>query len=281
MMTMHLVTVTREDGTPLRYAVRAAGHGAPVMLLHGFTGSGDVWADVSARLEASYTVIRPDGLGHGETDAPEDPSLYDIERCSDDLVQIASALGYTRFGLHGYSMGGRLALGCAIRYPHRVSALSLESASPGLMGEEERAARRASDEALATRILRDGVAPFIETWERLALFDGLRRLPDKGQARLRAIRLAQRAQGLAGSLVGMGTGAQPSYWEALEGLPMPVLVMTGAQDEKFEAIGKRMATLIPRASHVSVGGAGHTVHLEQPAAWLAALGEFWAATLRG
>ena len=62
----------------------------------------------------------------------------------------------------GYSMGGRVALAAAIERPERVGSLVLESVSPGLKSEVERAARRSLDAALAERIVQGGIKEFAQ-----------------------------------------------------------------------------------------------------------------------
>jgi pimeloyl-ACP methyl ester carboxylesterase len=71
--------------------------------------------------------------------------------------------------------------------------------------------------------------------------------------------------GLASALRGLGTAALPSVWERLGELSMPVTLIAGERDGKFRAIAEEMATAIPDAEVVVVGGAGHAVHLEAPA----------------
>ncbi|MFN8560892.1 MAG: hypothetical protein U0703_04535 [Anaerolineae bacterium] len=80
--------------------------------------------------------------------------------------------------------------------------------------------------------------------------------------------------GLAGSLRGMGTGAQPSLWDQLSTLDVPVLLLCGALDARFLAINREMQTLLPRASLAVVPGAGHTVHAEQPEHFRAQIDRF-------
>jgi len=176
--------------------------------------------------------------------------------------------------LVGYSMGGRFALAYAARNPGGVRRLVLESASPGLETEDERAERRASDEVLARQIEEQGVEAFVERWEALELFESQGSLPPTTRATHRARRLLNHPRSLAASLRGMGTGALPSYWASLAGLRVPVLVVVGALDRKFSAIGARMTKLLPDARLVEVAGAGHTVHLERPDAWLGAVTAF-------
>ena len=70
----------------------------------------------------------------------------------------------------GYSMGGRLALAAALEAPHRVEALVLLSASPGIEPVEERLSRHRADEELAEWITDVGVAEFLDRWLSEPLF---------------------------------------------------------------------------------------------------------------
>lgn len=176
--------------------------------------------------------------------------------------------------LVGYSMGGRLALAYAVRNPERVRRLVLESASPGIETEEERARRREDDAALAWRIEADGIESFVAHWEAIPLFESQGRVPEETRARQREQRLSNHPASLAASLRGLGTGSLPSYWGSLPDLGVPVLVLVGELDPKFTRIGTRMAELLPRAGLTVVAEAGHTVHLERPDAWLEAVTPF-------
>ncbi|MBV9356830.1 MAG: 2-succinyl-6-hydroxy-2,4-cyclohexadiene-1-carboxylate synthase, partial [Chloroflexi bacterium] len=239
--------------------------GPPLLLLHGFMGSAESWAPRAAVFAArGMRTIAVDLIGHGRSDAPADPARYGMERCVEDLVEVLDRLHLPRAAVLGYSMGGRVALHLASAAPERVSALVLESASPGLADALERERRIASDEALADALLQDGLDAFVDRWERQPLFASQRSLPPAERDRLRAQRLRQRPLGLANSLRGYGTGRQPSLWDGLVAVATPTLLLVGALDEKFRTIGQSMVAALPRARLVLVPGAGHTVHLEQP-----------------
>lgn len=239
------------------------GSGTPLLLLHGFTGSATSWGSVVEALQPRWTIA-VDAFGHGLSDSPADPRRYAMERAVGDVAVVLDRLGVERADVLGYSMGGRLALGVAILAPDRVRRLVLESASPGLQTERERAERVAADEALAARIERDGVAPFVEYWERLPLFASQARLPRETRDAVRARRLQNDPLGLANSLRGMGSGAQPSFWERLGEVRAPTLLVTGADDAKFCGIAAAMRDRLGCARWEVVPGAGHAVHLEQP-----------------
>ena len=249
---------------------RISGAGEPIFLLHGFTGSSANWSQVVSRLDGRYQVIAPDLLGHGETESPPDPRRYRIENAAQDLIALWQSLALPPAHWLGYSMGGRLALYLALAYPAAIKTLILESASPGLTDAAARADRVRSDEALAARIERDGIAPFVAAWESLPLFESQ---TEAQRASLRDARLRNNPAELANSLRGMGTGAQPSLWDRLPELAAPVLVIAGEHDAKFTAIAQQMAAAIPQARLTVIPGAGHTTHLEQPDLFVAAIHE--------
>ena len=247
-----------------------------MLLLHGFTGSGASWpsAIVEGLSLRPRVPVRMDLPGHGRWAGAIDPARFTLDGA---LEVIAEAQGGEPGAVIGYSMGGRLALAYAVTHPGRVTRLVLESASPGLAGEEERASRRASDEALARDLERDGLAAFVRRWEALPLFETQAALPEPVRAAQRARRLANDPRSLAAALRGLGTGALPSYWDALPALSVPTLLVAGAADAKFTGIARAMAEALPRAETAVIPGAGHAVHLERPGAWLDAVVPFLAA----
>jgi 2-succinyl-6-hydroxy-2,4-cyclohexadiene-1-carboxylate synthase len=250
------------------------GAGPPLLLLHGFTGSGSSWADLSARLAPARRTIAVDLIGHGQSDAPAEPGRYRMEHCVEDLLALLDALDIQRTELLGYSMGGRVALQLAAAAPDRIRALVLESSSPGLADPPERQARVAADEALADSIEREGLAAFVERWEQLPLFASQATLPAAVRERQRAQRLQNSPAGLANSLRGMGTGRQSSLWPRLPELRLPALLIAGELDAKYCAIARQMAAALPNARLAIVPGAGHAVHLERPEGFAALVQQF-------
>jgi 2-succinyl-6-hydroxy-2,4-cyclohexadiene-1-carboxylate synthase len=225
-----------------------------VLLLHGFTNTGASWDPVVAALGERYRLLAPDIRGHGSASAARPVTL---EAVIDDLA----ALAPDRFTLVGYSQGGRIALHAALALPERVERLVLVGASPGIEDPAERAARRAADEALADEIEGSTIEEFAYRWEAASVLAG--QSPEV-RATAHADRMLSTAAGLAAALRGLGTGALPSLWGRLAELRMPVTLIVGERDEKFQAIAARMARQLPRANVVIVAGAGHAVHLEAP-----------------
>jgi 2-succinyl-6-hydroxy-2,4-cyclohexadiene-1-carboxylate synthase len=241
-----------------------SGPGAPLVLLHGFTGCAANWSAHRAAFDRRFRVIAVDLPGHGDSDSPDDPARYRMERCVEDLRALFDARQLERVNLLGYSMGGRVALQFAAAHPKRISTLILESASPGLADPAERAARVKSDEELAGFIERAGLEAFVNRWEALPLFASQARLPEPARAALRAQRLRNNPRGLAHSLRGLGSGVQSPLWERLPELRVPTLLIAGELDAKFVGIARAMAERLPNARLALVREAGHAVHLEQP-----------------
>ena len=227
-----------------------------LVLVHGFTQTRHSWDPLLPAL-TDHDVVALDAPGHGDA-ADVRLSLTDGGAW---LARAGSAGVYV-----GYSMGGRFCLHASLAEPHAVRGLVLVSATGGIDDDRERAARRASDDALADRIESIGVPAFIDEWLAQPLFAGLdpscRNVED---------RMRNTAAGLASSLRLAGTGTQSPLWDRLTTLRVPTLVVAGADDAKFVALGERLATTIPGAELAIVDGAGHTVHLEQPEPFLAAL----------
>lgn len=258
------MTVDAGDGL-LLHADRS-GQGPPVLLFHGFTGSSAVWTPVRATLDMRHTTIGVDLPGHGRSSSPRDPRRYALERFADDVVRVLDALDLDRIALLGYSMGGRAALRVALAHPDRVAALVLESASPGIEDPVQRADRVAADLALATSIERDGVDAFVSRWEKLPMWVSQRRLPERVLSSQRATRRVNDASGLANSLRGAGAGVDASVMLRLAALNVPTLLVVGALDEPYVALGRSMQQALPDAQLVVVSEAGHAVHLERPEA---------------
>jgi 2-succinyl-6-hydroxy-2,4-cyclohexadiene-1-carboxylate synthase len=238
------LSITRQQGAAFLVHLEQDGAGQPLLVLHGFTGSARAWDGVRPELRQHARLVIPDLVGHGKSAAPDDPDLYTVECAVGELLRALDDLAIERLSVLGYSMGGRVALHLAVTAPDRVTSLLLESASPGIEDERERAVRMASDEALAQRIETHGVAAFVAEWEHQPLLALAEHVPPEVRAAQHAQRLDNNPRGLANSLRGMGAGRQQPLWSALPALAVPTHLLVGEQD---------VAPL-----------AGHTVHLDQP-----------------
>lgn len=250
------------------------GDGPPLVLLHGFTGSAQGLTRLAEALARDYRVLAPDLPGHGRSLAHDGLERCSFDACVEDLLATLAAGGHACAHWLGYSMGARLALGCAVRRPAAVRSLVLLGARAGILEPAQRAARRAADEALAGRIEREGIEAFVDEWLAQPLFDTQRRLGPAFLAAARAERLAHTARGLAASLRGMGLGAQPPLFDALPRIAAPTLLVAGALDERFVATAHDLARRLPRAEVCELADAGHAAHLERPEPFVTVVRDF-------
>lgn len=225
---------------------------------------------------ANRPVFTMDLPGHGDL-AQTTTAACQMDAVVAEVLDTVALLG-ENVHLCGYSMGGRVALSVAATDPSRLASVATIGASPGLRSGAERAERRDADESLADQIEAKGLAWFVAYWEQLPFFASQRtRLDDLTFERQRRQRLAQRAQGLAASLRGTGTGAMAPLHDALGELAVPLLAMAGADDLKFVAVAGELAGMAPEGRANIVPDAGHAAHLEQPEAVATALNGFWNA----
>jgi 2-succinyl-6-hydroxy-2,4-cyclohexadiene-1-carboxylate synthase len=243
--------------------VAERGRGPAVLLLHGFTGSMAAWDALAPLLAERHRVLLVDLPGHGRTHLP-DPDLATVERSAADLAALLADLDAVPAGVLGYSLGARVALRLAIAHPEAVGRLVLESPSAGIADPAARTARRRADDALADRIEAEGIAAFVDEWERNPVFASHAALPPERARRIRTMRLANDPAGLAASLRASGQGAMEPLHDRLVEVDAPTLVITGDLDTVGRPRAERVAAGIPRARLEVVDGAGHTPHDEQP-----------------
>ena len=123
--------VAAPDGT--RIAVRVAGDGPPLVLLHGFPQNHRCWLPVLPRLAARHRCILLDLRGYGESDAPRDDprhERYSKRRMAGDVATVLDALGIARAHVAGHDRGARVAYRLALDHPDRVDRLVILEVVP-------------------------------------------------------------------------------------------------------------------------------------------------------
>ena len=205
--------------------------------------------------------------GHGQTPLPTRPGRDGFLETLEALFGVLDELGVQRTHILGYSQGARFALAAVMQRPERFTRLIMESGSPGLHRRQARTERRVKDSELALFLRQKGLTAFMDYWEALPLFAGMRGLPEARREELRARRLANTAEGLAGALECLGLGVQPDYWPELQRQRLPTLLLTGALDEKFSLTARRMAEELPVVYRHAFAGCTHAPHLEVPEAY--------------
>jgi pimeloyl-ACP methyl ester carboxylesterase len=248
--------VLDRDGVKIHYEV--AGSGPALILTHGYSSTGEMWAGQIEPLAKHFTVITWDMRGHGRSDYPADQAAYSEEATVADMAALLDAVGARDAVVGGLSLGGYMSLAFHATHPERTRALLIVDTGPGYKNDEARAGWNANAIRRAERYEEDG-------------------LPDLAKASAE-VRLARHrdATGLARAARGMLTQKSARVIESLPGVKVPSVVIVGANDTPFLAASDYMAAKIPGAKKVVIPDAGHSANIDQPAAFNAALMDFLA-----
>jgi pimeloyl-ACP methyl ester carboxylesterase len=267
-----------------RVIYRVAGSGPPVVLIHGMLNSSSHWEAVAQQLAHDHTVVAPDLIGHGDSAAPRGD--YSLGAHAASIRDLLAAIGIDRATIVGHSLGGGVALQFFYQFPQRVERLALVSS--GGLGREvspmlRTAALPGTSALLSLTIHRRLVG---------ALWDGGRRLRERGvsagvyvQAIARALRPLQSAGAQQAFLHTLRSvidvhGQRVSATDRLYLLEaIPTLIAWGDRDNTIPIEhGRAAAAAIAGSTFVTIPGAAHFPHLEEPDALAAALREFISAT---
>jgi pimeloyl-ACP methyl ester carboxylesterase len=222
------------DGRQLAY--RDTGSGRPLILMHGFLGTGSHWLErgpAAALGEHGFRLVLPDLRGHGESTRSHDPQLYPPDVLADDGLALIDHLGLGpgEYDLGGYSLGARI-----------VVRMLARGAEPG------RAVVAGQGLAKVSGPQGGGVTERALT----ALVDGTALDPGSPDAKL-AHWVGQLGADPRALLLMLGS-LVPTPAGALRRIATPTLVVIGDQDERSDA--DELAALLPAGRYARVPG-GH------------------------
>jgi 2-succinyl-6-hydroxy-2,4-cyclohexadiene-1-carboxylate synthase len=244
----------------------------PLLLLHGWMGSCEDYAEIMELLKSQFNCIAIDLPGHGRTEVVDENRGYGFVNTALGIIQLLDSLKIDRCSIAGYSFGGRLALYLALEFPDRIDRVMLESASPGLANEVDRQARVIQDWQIIDRLEVDPFADFVSDWYRQSIFSGIDRHPNFNQLIQRRI-TTNRADDLIKSLEHAGLGMQPYLGDRLKLLHRPISLIVGGLDRKFVDVNREIERECPQITLKIVPNCSHNVHFQNPQAWLDCLTE--------
>jgi len=225
------------------------------------TGSGLDFQDLG---EAGIVknLVAPDLPGHGETAAPAAIDFIRPVSLLKCIQAIAGNSSITRPGaLLGYSMGGRIALEWALRFPGIFNCMLLIATSPGFERGPEKEARREQDLEWSRCFRQQTPREAMNRWQAQPVLQPVQQtrawqkhLDRKFERPVFPYRLP---------MVAWGQGQWPSPLERLEQLP-PTLWLFGEKDPVRERFLDKVTALPQRHRLVTIPNAGHAPHLDQP-----------------
>ena len=267
--------LTTDDGTSL--AFEDTGSGTPVVFVHEFAGDLRSWEPQVRYLSRRYRCITYNARGFPPSGVPDDAHAYSQDRARDDVLAVLDALDVERGHIVGLSMGGFATLHFGLAFPER--ARSLVVAGVGYGAEPEQHARFLSEADATTEFLRTrGMAAFAEIYAAGPTRVQFRNKDPRGWQEFAGMLAEHSAAGSAHTQQGVQK-KRPSIFDLADGmkeLTVPTLIVTGDEDWPCLVPSVFMKRTIPSAGLLVVPNTGHTVNLEEPAAFNAALADFFA-----
>ncbi len=256
-MTTHRVRTA--DGLELHAEVH--GEGVPILFSCAFSTTHENWrGQVGPLVEAGARVILWDYRGHGRSDAPHDPALYDMDRVVDDFGRVLDVCAGGRPAvLAGLSFGGLSSLHFTVRHTERVCGLVLVAAGPGFKKPEAAAKWQANTDRTADFIEKRGFEAFVNGKAGPTCIGSDPENP-VAQAAARAI-IAQDPVGV-GLFARRVAGPAPSVIDDLQHIEVPALVLVGEDDAAYQAAAEVMAAKLPKARLERIAGGGHILNID-------------------
>lgn len=271
-----MVTRTINVGAGALAVAEAGAGGTPLLLVHGWTGSKEDFADWMAPLAgAGHHVVAPDHRGHGASHKPDDEADYSLDLMAAEMFDLADALGWDRFALLGHSMGGMVVQKMAIARPDRLRGLVLMDTHHGPLDVDRVVVDLGVEMARThgTGVIADMMAAATEpgpldteAYQRVCA-----ERPGHFERGVEMTRVASSAM-FAAMLLEMAS--TPSRLDDLASLGVPTLVIVGDQDLPFIPASEALAAVIPGARFELLADAGHSPQFEAPDAWWAAMSTF-------
>lgn len=258
-------------GVDIEYDDLGTGPGAPLVLIHGFTGHRDDFVAVRDSLALRRRVVIPDLRGHGGSSRPA-PDSYTWSRYVADLLALLDLLGIERCHLLGHSMGGMVTLRFALSHPERLASLILMNTSPGVPDElGVEGMKRACGYALERGM--DALQRKVEASSRKSAGApaslGQREQRYWSHHRRRYTEMDPQCY----HAMGLAMVRQESLVPRLHEIECPCLVVVGQDDVGFLRGADEMESHLRNVRRVTIPNTGHHPHEEDREAWLAAIEE--------
>jgi pimeloyl-ACP methyl ester carboxylesterase len=266
--------VTADDGVKLYY--EAAGDGSPIVFVHEFGGDHRSYEPQMRYFARRYRCVAYNARGYPPSDVPGEEHMYSQERARDDIRAVLDGLGIDRAHVVGISMGGFATLHFGIAYPGRARSLVVGGCGYGAEpGRREQFQQEA--EAAAMRFETLSMDAAANTYALGATRVQLQNKDPRGWEEFRRMLGEHSPRGAALTLRGVQK-RRPSLFDLvhqMERIRLPVLVLTGDEDDPCIEASILMKRTIQSAALVMLPRSGHAINLEEPALFNQFVDEFF------
>jgi pimeloyl-ACP methyl ester carboxylesterase len=258
-------------GVRIHYEV--TGEGFPLVLVHEFAGDSRSWEPQVRYFSRRYRVIAYNARGYPPSDVPDDPAAYSQDAAVEDLLGVLRHLEIAQAHLCGLSMGAYAVLHFGLRHPEMARSLIVAGCGYG-SDDTERFRREA--EGLARRIEQDGMDVVGPAYARGPTRVQFMRKDPRGWQEFADALARHSTPGSAATMRGVQARRPTVYslQEALGRLTVPTLVVNGDEDGPCLEPGLFLKRHIVSAGLLVLPATGHTINLEEPAAFNRAVLEF-------
>jgi pimeloyl-ACP methyl ester carboxylesterase len=271
--------LTTDDGVKIYY--EDTGSGIPIVFVHEFAGDHRAWEPQVRWFARRYRCITYDARGYPPSDVPAGGERYSQDRARDDIRAVLDALQIDKAHIVGLSMGGFATLHFGFTYPER--ARSLVIAGCGYGAAPEKRAQFADESEAAARRFDAGMAKAAEAYALGPTRVQFQNKDPRGWREF-ADQLAEHSsEGAAATMRGVQK-RRPSLYELtdkMRTITAPTLIVTGDEDWPCLEPGLLMKRTISTAGLIVMPNAGHTINLEEPAAFNQHLTDFFHAVDAG
>jgi pimeloyl-ACP methyl ester carboxylesterase len=271
--------IKADDGVNLYY--EEAGSGTPIVFVHEFAGDYRSWEPQMRHFARRYRCVTFSARGYLPSDVPPRPDQYSQERMRDDIRCVLDALEIDRAHIVGCSMGAFAALHFGMEYGIKgkpARALSLTLIGCGSGAHPAAYAKFQSESVIrAAAIRKDGMGKLAATYGHGAARIQYLNKDPRGFAEYAKQLAEHSAEGSANTMEGY-QGRRPCLYDLTDrmaAIDVPVLVMSGDEDEPCLEPSLLIKRVVPKAGLVILPQAGHAINLEEPVRVNAAVDEFF------
>jgi len=251
------------DGLRLHYRDTGAARSPALVLLHGLGATAHYWSRIEDAFSDRFRVLALDFRGCGDSDRTDQ---YSFEALTRDVAAFADQLGLDRFSLVGHSMGGSVALIYAEDHSNRLHRLVIEDTPPPFGGDRSLPPNEHTETFASPQELVDAMHASRPWVDIDAAGHMLRRRADGRWEPNWDARLAR-------AIVAQLNHPEPAWWERLPEIRVPTLMLLASRSHVPAEKTRAAAALIPDCRLVEFES-GHTIHVEAPDAFVAALQDF-------
>jgi len=252
----------------IMYYTDSGGTKEPVLLVHGFPLSSEIWQKLIPLLKTDYRIIAPDLRGHGLTDAPM--IEYSLEQMADDLFNLLNKLKIEKVHFVGHSMGGYIALAFLEKYPEKLLSITMLHSTTYADTEEGLKGR----EQTIKTIENEGLAKYAENMANKLFAQDFALANPEEVAEIAKIINTTSLRAVIQTIKAIMK--RPCRTNRLAEANIPVLFLMGAEDSLIPSARiLPLQEMLPKANFRIMAKVGHMGMIEEPVEVARILREFW------